>query len=311
MQDVGRRSDGIAAVDQRRPGLLRGGDQTQGDGLVAGHLATAPRRDLSLGDAVVDRQSFDRFAKVVAGLERPGIGLEHSGILGELIPDPLQRRFQGPIVQPEDQAQGEEIPAAVSLTLAELDVGQGRPVERGDRGLQQLIPFQRSVFQGVGGVAGLVQVGRAETIGIDDEDAAVFQVLEVRFQGGGVHGHQGIEAIARSMDVATGEVNLKPAHAGHGARRSPDFCGVVRQGADVVAQDGRSIGELGPDQLHAVSRVAGQADGGLFEFLDLSWLDAAGSFWNEVGNGHLRITFQGSAGSGQKSGCGPDPCRWL
>jgi len=45
-----------------------------------------------------------------------------------------------------------------------------------------------------------------------------------------------------------------------GSRGGPDLGGEVRQRADVVAEDGGGPRELRPGQLHAVARVAGEAD---------------------------------------------------
>ena len=59
----------------------------------------------------------------------------------------------------------------------------------------------------------------------------------------------------------------KPADARQRAGRGTDLGGEVRQGADVVAEDGGGPGELGPGELHPVAGIAGEADRDPLEFL--------------------------------------------
>jgi hypothetical protein len=62
------------------------------------------------------------------------------------------------------------------------------------------------------------------------------------------------------MNVTAAEVDLETGHPGQRAGRGTDFGGEVGQGADVIAEDCRGVGELGAGQLHPVARVARQAD---------------------------------------------------
>ena len=172
MEDVAGRSDRVGGVDQRDVRQLRRGHQADGEGFVARDLAVAARLDLRLGDAVVDRQRLGRFAEVVAGLERPRVGFEYRGVLGELLADPALRRLQRTLVQPVDQAQGEEVLAAVGLARAELDLGDRLAVEGVDGHADDAVTLERAVFQRVVLVTGLVQVGGAEGVAVDDQDAA-------------------------------------------------------------------------------------------------------------------------------------------
>ena len=59
-----------------------------------------------------------------------------------------------------------------------------------------------------------------------------------------------------------------PRHARQRAGRRADLGREVRQGADVVAEDGGGPRELGPGQLHPVAGIAGEADGDPLELLD-------------------------------------------
>src|SRR5262249_12095884 len=141
-------------------------------------------------------------------------------------------------------------------------------VERGDRHAEDAVAAQAAVFQRVAGAAGLVQVGGGEVVLVDDEDAAGLEVLEVGLQRGGVHGDEGVEVVAGGVDIAAAEVDLEAGDAGRRPRRGADLRGEVRQGADVVAEQGRGVGELGAGQLHAVARVPRQADRHAVALLD-------------------------------------------
>jgi len=75
--------------------------------------------------------------------------------------------------------------------------------------------------------------------------------------------------IARGLDVLAGKVQLKAANAWQAAGGSANFCGKIRQSGDVVADDGRRVRELRARQLHTVARVAREANGYGFDFLEL------------------------------------------
>src|SRR5205085_370176 len=123
-------------------------------------------------------------------------------------------------------------------------VSKGRTVELGDRHGKDAVAPQRAIIQRVSLVAGLVQVAGAKGVGVDDQDAAGFQVLDVGLQRRRVHGHQRVEKVAGGVNVLAAEVNLEAGDAGEGAGGGADFRGEVGQRADVVAEDGGGIGEL-------------------------------------------------------------------
>ena len=128
--------------------------------------------------------------------------------------------------------------------------------------------LERAVGERVGRVAGLGQVLRREGVLVDDQRAAGRQVPDVRLERGRVHGHQHVRLVARRVDLLGREADLEAADAGQGAGRGADLGGIVRQGADVVAEDGGGAGELRAGELHAVAGVAAEADGDALEFLD-------------------------------------------
>ena len=60
-------------------------------------------------------------------------------------------------------------------------------------------------------------------------------------------------------------MELKAADPGDGAGRGADFRRIVGEGGDVVAVKRDGIGELAPGNLHAVARVAGEANNRPFD----------------------------------------------
>ncbi len=217
MQNVRGRCDGISGVNQRQTRLLARRHQTERQRLIAGDFAIAAGRNFRFGHAVMHRHRFGRFAVVVAGFQGARVGLHHALILGEFHPNPAQRRLQRTLVEPIHQTQSEEVLAAIGLTGAEFQIGHRRPIELGNRCGEQTIALERAVLQRIGGVAGLVQIAGGEGVGIDDKDAARFEILQIGFQRRRVHGDEGIEEIARRMDVAAAEMNLEAGDARKGA----------------------------------------------------------------------------------------------
>src|SRR5262249_45263149 len=158
--------------------------------------------------------------------------------------NPPQRGLKRALIEPVDQSQGKKVLAAVGLARAELHVRDSVPVEFINRNAEQAIALERAVLERIGGVAGLAQVAGAKGVRIDDQDTARLQVREVGLQGGGVHGHQGIQLVAGRVNVVAAEVDLKTRYAREGTGRRPDFRGKIRERGDVVPQDGRGVGEL-------------------------------------------------------------------
>jgi hypothetical protein len=127
-----------------------------------------------------------------------------------------------------------------------------------------LVLREAAVFERVGFVAGLLEALLVEGILVDQQDAAVAEVFEVGHERGGVHGDEGVDRVAGGVDVVRGEVNLEARDAGLRTAGGADFSREVRERGDVVAGQGRGVGELRAGELHAVARVAAEADGGVF-----------------------------------------------
>ena len=109
-------------------------------------------------------------------------------------------------------------------------------------------------------VAGLLEVRLDERAGVDDQRAAVDEILEVGLERRRVHRDEHVGRVARRVDLRRREVELEARDAEQAAGRSADLGGEVRERRDVVAGLGGGLRELGAGELHAVARVAGEAD---------------------------------------------------
>src|SRR5262249_54022834 len=235
---------------------------------VAGQLAVGAGGDLRLGHPVLDRHDLDRFAVVVPSFEGTRVRLEHVDLLGELVADPLERGVHRPLEHPVHQSEREEGLASVRGARREVTFLDGFAMQLVDRHLDDAVPAERVVLERVDRVLRLVQVVDAEGIAVDDQDAAVFQVLQIGLERGRVHDDQAVEPVAGGVDVGRGEVDLKTRNPRQGAGGGANLSWEVRERRDVVPQDGRDVRELRAGELHAVTGIAREPDGYGFNFLN-------------------------------------------
>ena len=293
VQDLAGGRDGVGGVDEVPPGQLGGGHEAQGGGLVAVDVAIGAGGQPGRLDAEAVVEDLRRLAEGVAGLERPQVGLQDDRPSGELGLDPGDGGLHGALEEPEHDAQGEEVLGQVDLLGGHLEALEGARVERADRDLEDVVVGERAVRQRVGRVAGLGQVLGREGVLVDDDGAAGRHVAEVGPQGRRVHGHQDVRRVAGRVDLRGGEADLEAGDAGQRAGRGADLGREVRQGGDVVAEDGSRAGELRPGHLHAVAGIAREADGDSLQFQDrgadvlvcLGGHAGAGSWWARLAIG--------------------------
>ena len=267
MEDVRRRRDRVAAVEDRATGLLARRHEAQGRRLVAGDVPVVARRKMGRCHPVVRVEHLGRLAKGVTGLQRPLVRLRDDRLGLELVLDPAERRIHAPLVQPEHQAEGEEVLRQVHLLGRHLEPFEGPAVEGRDGDREDGVLLERTILERVCGVADLVEVRRREGVLVDDERAAGRQVADVRLECRRVHRDEDVRLIARSMDVLAAEADLEAADAGQRAGRRPDLGREVGERADIVAEDRGRPGELGAGQLHPVAGIAGEANGDALEIL--------------------------------------------
>ena len=269
LEDRARRRDRVGAEEEVEPGELRGGDQPVGDCRVAADLPVDARCHLRRGDLVADREVLRGLAVGVAGLERGRVRLRDLGPLRELLLDVLERALGGTVVEPAHQPEREEVLRALRLARGDpLDPLQRADRHRGQRDLVHVVVGERAVLDRVGLVACLLQVALLERIGVDDEHAALGQVLHVRPQRRRVHRDEHVRHVAGGEDVVIGEVELEAGDARERAGRRTDLGREVGKRREVVPHHRGLAREAVAGELHPVPRVAREADRHLFELLD-------------------------------------------
>ena len=269
LEDRARRRDRVGAEEEVEPGELRGGDQPVGDCRVAADLPVDARRHLRRGDLVADREVLRGLAVRVAGLERGRVRLRDLGSLRELLLDVLERALGGAVVEPAHQPEREEVLRALRLARRDpLDPLQRLDGHRRQRDLVQVVVGERAVLERARLVAGLQQIALLERVGVDDQHAALGQVLHVRPQRRRVHCHEHVRDVAGREDVVIREVELEAGDTRERAGRGTDLGREVGKRREVVPHHRGLAREAVTGELHPVSRVAREADRHLFELLD-------------------------------------------
>ncbi len=90
VEDVGGRRDRVRPEKEREMGLVGGGDEPPRQGGVAGDVGVHAGLEGGRADLVVDLEELGGLPEVVAGLEGPGVGVEHQGAAGEPLLDPAR-----------------------------------------------------------------------------------------------------------------------------------------------------------------------------------------------------------------------------
>ncbi len=128
LEDVRGRGDRIGAVEEVALAHGGRGQEAEGRGLVAGDVPVRARGQLRLGHAVGLVEHLRGLAERVPGLQGAAVGFGDDRPATELLVDPLDGRGHRALVEPEHQAQGEEVLREVDLLAGHL---------RGPRALQR------------------------------------------------------------------------------------------------------------------------------------------------------------------------------
>ena len=260
MQDVGRRRDRVAGKEEIALGELRRGHESERRRLVPCDVAVGSGLQLRGRDAIVRMEDLRCLAERVPGVQRALVRLGDGVLARKLLRNPLLGRRHGALVEPEHDAEGEEVLGELDLLAAEPESVACTGNQGGHGDLEEVVPLQRTVVQRVRHVSRLAQIDVVEGIRVDDDSAARHQVAEVHLQRGRVHRHQDIGAVAWRMDIARREADLESRDTGERTGRRADLCREVRKRGDVVAEERGGGGELAPGQLHPVAGVAGESD---------------------------------------------------
>jgi hypothetical protein len=269
VQDVTRRRDRVAAEEERSPGAARRGDEAERGGGVAGDVAVVPGRDGGGLDAVRGVEHLGRLAEVPSRFQHAHVGFADGRGLLETLLDPADGRLDRALEEPRGEAEREEVARTHHGARRQPHVVEGVDRQLGDVDREDLKAVERAVGQRVGRVLRLLEVLLVELLLVDDENAVGLEVIDVDLERGRIHRHQDVGRIARREHVAAGEVQLEAADARQRAGRGANLGWKVGQGAQVVADQRRLVGEVHARELHAVTRVTGEANDDLIAFLDL------------------------------------------
>jgi hypothetical protein len=260
VQDVRGGRDGVGAQEDRHLGGAAGRDQAVGHRGVAGDLAVTPLRQLGRLDLVLGGERLGGLAVVPARAQGEDVGLEDGGLLAELVGEELLDRVDRAAVHPGEQPEREHVLAALGVLLADVHRLDRADGQRAHGHLVHLERLEGGGAEGAGLVADLGEVALGELVGVDDEDAAGGQVVDVGLERRGVHRHQHVGAVPGGEDVVVRDLDLEAGDTVDRALWGADLRGVVGLGRQVVAEGRGLRGELVAGELHAVARVARDAD---------------------------------------------------
>ena len=240
VQHVGGRGDGVRAEVELQARLLGSSDEAVGCGLVARDVHIASGHLVLRLDAIdVCHARVSVVSVVVARLNHLDVGLGHTRLLGKFLLKEIEGDVQVAVEEPAHQSECEHVAALqhglhvharVSQTvLHHLRDGAGNHTVGVDAHLAQIV---------FGGESRLLQVGRAEGVGVDDDGSTWFSILVLSLECCSVHGHEHIALVAWRIDHVGSDVYLKTAHTRQRTLRCADVGGIVRKRTDTVAHGG-------------------------------------------------------------------------
>ena len=145
----------------------------------------------------------------VAGVERGDIGLGNVGFLGELVVQPVNDRLPVAVEHPQRETERPHVLAAQRFLVAQPERLHGIERQLRDIEGQQLPLGERAVLERIDVVFRLVEVAFAELAAVGNDQPAGLERLHVGLERCGVHCHQHIGLVARSVDLAAAEVDLE------------------------------------------------------------------------------------------------------
>ena len=212
----------------------------------------------------------------MARVERGDVGLGDLGLGLELALQPVMDRFARTVEHPQREAQRPHV-----LRTQRVLVAQPVRLDRLDRFLadiegEHVELAEAAVLERVGGILRFVEVALGEGSGIGDDQPAGLQCGKVHLERGGVHRHQHIGRITRSVDLAAAEIDLERRDAEQRALRRADFGREIGEGRKVVPRQRRRQRELPAGELHPVAGVSGKAYDNAFRGVGQAVLRQAG-----------------------------------
>ena len=263
MVEDGRcRRDRIATEEHLQARQLRARHQPQRYRLCSGDRAIQARRAFHRVDVgLLERpRQFGGFAISMARVERSDVGGGDIGRLGELAVQPIDQRLPVPVKHPQRQPQRPHVLAAQRILVAKAVRLDRFNRQRRNIESQHLPLGKGAIVQRADRILGLFQVALGEFAGVDNDQAAGLERIEVGLQRRRVHRHQHIGGIASGIDRGRAEVDLERRDAEQRALRGADFGGEIGESGKVIARQRAGQGELPAGKLHPVAAVTGKAD---------------------------------------------------
>ena len=186
----------------------------------------------------------------------------------ELLLQPVDRGLLVAPVHPEHESQRPHIAAAQGFAL--MEAGHLHGLERllRDVELEDAEAGERVVVERARRVPRFAQVALVELPRVGDHQAAGAQVGQVRDERGRIHRDQRVEIVARRGHVVRPELDLERRDAEGRTGRRANLRREVGERGQIVPDQAGLLRETGAGELHAVARIAGEADD---DALDRSW----------------------------------------
>ena len=123
--------------------------------------------------------------------------------------------------KPHDQPKGPHVLATQRSLVTKVVRLHRRQYLGGDIDVEHAIFSQGAVLQRIGRVLRLGQVLVGERTGVNDDEPAVDQVRQIRYQRSRVHRDQHVDGVAGRGDVVGAEIDLERGYAETSPRRAP------------------------------------------------------------------------------------------
>ena len=240
VEDVGCRSDGVAAQIERASRFFRCVDQAPRCGGVSVHVGISSGTGFAWLDAVGRHRSMDVMPVVVAAGEHFGVGFVDGRFFPRICFSKVKCGIERAVEEPAHQSERENIAAAKHRLHVEAGLGKRAFHHRRDGHFHNLRVQSDFFVRIVGCVECFFQVRFFEGIDVDNGNAAFFEEFRVLLQGCRIHGYQHVGQIARRMH-AFSDVHLKSRNAAQCALRCTDFRRIVGECGDLIAHAGRHV----------------------------------------------------------------------
>ena len=238
MQDIGGRSDWVAAQVKWAPTLLTCENQAPCCCLIAVDVYIDAWAHVFGFNAVFRYRGMYVVAIVVAALYHLGIGIEHGRFLGKFFFQKSQCACQWHVEKPANESQCKHVAAFHLRLKVHAAVLKGCFHHCGHWHFHNLGLEPYFLVRVIGCELGLFEVDVFERVDVDNRYTVFVQEFHVLLQGSRVHCHKHVALIAWCVHSMT-YVNLKTTYTTERTLWGSDLGGIVGEGGDDVAHLGR------------------------------------------------------------------------